>query len=187
MMFVHALRGIFSQLLIVSLLTIGFAKAEIYKCEDQYGKISYSSHLCPSHSKSSLLKQKTGALVAVQDTTLVAVAAINRQMQEPWQTDNSSHRLMILLYGVMSLLCYACYFYDKRAAERGHWRISEKSLHLLELLGGWPGALFAQRSLRHKNKKLSYQLVFWLIVSLHIVFWGDTLAFNSVLAKQFGF
>jgi uncharacterized membrane protein YsdA (DUF1294 family) len=34
----------------------------------------------------------------------------------------------------------------------------------LELLGGWPGAFLAQRWLRHKCSKGSYQAVFWLIV-----------------------
>jgi len=37
-------------------------------------------------------------------------------------------------------------------------------LHLLELLGGWPGAFLAQRRLRHKCSKRRYQFVFWLIV-----------------------
>jgi uncharacterized membrane protein YsdA (DUF1294 family) len=38
----------------------------------------------------------------------------------------------------------------------------------LELAGGWPGAFLAQRRLRHKCSKVSYQITFWLIVSLHI-------------------
>jgi uncharacterized membrane protein YsdA (DUF1294 family) len=42
--------------------------------------------------------------------------------------------------------------------------VSEANLHLLELLGGWPGAFLAQRRLRHKCSKGSYQFVFWLIV-----------------------
>ena len=33
-----------------------------------------------------------------------------------------------------------------------------------ELLGGWPAAFLAQRRLRHKCSKSSYQFVFWLIV-----------------------
>jgi uncharacterized membrane protein YsdA (DUF1294 family) len=37
-------------------------------------------------------------------------------------------------------------------------------LHLLELLGGWLAAFLAQRRLRHKSSKGSYQFVFWLIV-----------------------
>jgi uncharacterized membrane protein YsdA (DUF1294 family) len=37
-------------------------------------------------------------------------------------------------------------------------------LHLLDLLGGWPGGFLAQRRLRHKCSKGSFQFVFWLIV-----------------------
>lgn len=65
---------------------------------------------------------------------------------------------------MMSALSYWAYARDKRSAQAGEWRVSEAQLHLWELLGGWPGALVAQRRLRHKYSKASYQLVFWLIV-----------------------
>lgn len=69
------------------------------------------------------------------------------------------------IYGlVLSAITYWRYAVDKRRAEEGFWRVSEAQLHLLELLGGWPGAFLAQRRLRHKCSKGSYQLVFWLIV-----------------------
>jgi uncharacterized membrane protein YsdA (DUF1294 family) len=44
-------------------------------------------------------------------------------------------------------------------------------LHWIEFLGGWPGALFAQREIRHKNNKFSYQVIFWAIVVLHFGSW----------------
>ena len=66
-----------------------------------------------------------------------------------------------------SAITYGLYAWDKRCAQRGEWRISEKMLHLWELLGGWPGAFLAQRRLRHKSSKPSYQFTFWLIVILH--------------------
>jgi uncharacterized membrane protein YsdA (DUF1294 family) len=53
---------------------------------------------------------------------------------------------------------------DKRREEEREWRVPEARLHLLEILGGWPGAFLAQRRLRHKCSKGSYQVVFWLIV-----------------------
>lgn len=56
------------------------------------------------------------------------------------------------------------YAVDKRRARNREWRLSEQRLHLLELLGGWPAAFLAQRHLRHKCSKGSFQLVFWLIV-----------------------
>jgi uncharacterized membrane protein YsdA (DUF1294 family) len=68
-------------------------------------------------------------------------------------------------YGVLlSAFTYWAYAVDKRRAEERAWRVPEARLHLLELLGGWPGAFLAQRRLRHKCSKGSYQVVFWLIV-----------------------
>lgn len=64
----------------------------------------------------------------------------------------------------VSGLTYWIYAVDKRRAEAGLGRVPEVNLHLLELLGGWPGAFLAQRHLRHKCSKASYQFVFWLIV-----------------------
>ena len=65
---------------------------------------------------------------------------------------------------VLSAVTYWAYAVDKRRAEEGLWRVPEGHLHLLELIGGWPGAFLAQRRLRHKCSKGSYQLMFWLIV-----------------------
>ncbi len=59
---------------------------------------------------------------------------------------------------------YLLYATDKKRARTRQWRISEAVLHFFELIGGWPGAFIAQRGLRHKCSKLSYQTVFWLIV-----------------------
>jgi uncharacterized membrane protein YsdA (DUF1294 family) len=74
-------------------------------------------------------------------------------------------------YGVViSLATYAVYGADQDSAQdkTSKWRAPEKLLHGLELAGGWPGAFLAQRRLRHKCSKLSYQIVFWLIVSVHV-------------------
>jgi len=65
---------------------------------------------------------------------------------------------------VLNALTYCAYASDKRRAEAGGWRVAEAWLHLLELLGGWPGAWLAQRRLRHKGSKGSYQMAFWLVV-----------------------
>ena len=76
----------------------------------------------------------------------------------------SPYTLVLAIYAVMSLITYAVYAHDKKCAREGRWRTSESTLHFLELLGGWPGALLAQRRLRHKCRKLSYQIVYWFIV-----------------------
>lgn len=90
-------------------------------------------------------------------------------------------------YFIVSLLTFIVYTIDKTKAHNNQWRIPEKTLHLLELFGGWPGALITQRAIRHKNKKMAFQIVFWLIVLIHIAIWVDVLFLNTngVLCKLY--
>ena len=70
---------------------------------------------------------------------------------------------------VLSTLSYFMYLFDKQAAGKGAQRIPEASLHLVDLLGGWPGALVAQQQFRHKTIKQPFQTVFWATVAGNIV------------------
>ena len=76
---------------------------------------------------------------------------------------------IIAFYALMSVLAYIAYAVDKKAAIKRRQRVSEKSLHLLGLLGGWPGALLAQQQLRHKTQKTAFQVTFWLTATLNLV------------------
>jgi uncharacterized membrane protein YsdA (DUF1294 family) len=67
----------------------------------------------------------------------------------------------LALYLTTSVLTFLAYAFDKSAAQNGRWRTPENTLHLFSLVGGWPGALVAQRLLRHKSRKQSFQFVFW--------------------------
>jgi uncharacterized membrane protein YsdA (DUF1294 family) len=78
---------------------------------------------------------------------------------------------ILCAYAVSSALAFGLYGLDKARARRGGARVPESRLHLVELLGGWPGALLGQRRFRHKTRKRSYQLVFWLIGALHLAAW----------------
>lgn len=71
------------------------------------------------------------------------------------------------VYGAASGLAFLAYALDKSAARADRWRISENTLHLFGLAGGWPGALVAQQALRHKSSKASFQLVFWTTVVIN--------------------
>ena len=88
-------------------------------------------------------------------------------------------------YGIVSVLAFLLYWSDKRKARVDHWRTPENVLHALEFAGGWPGALLAQQVFRHKTRKLSFQLVFWIIVLLHQVFWIDRLFLGAQLFTLF--
>jgi uncharacterized membrane protein YsdA (DUF1294 family) len=74
----------------------------------------------------------------------------------------------LLLYLTASIVAFFAYSLDKSAARRGNWRISESFLQSCALVGGWPGALVAQRWLRHKSSKATFQTTFWWMVVLNL-------------------
>ncbi len=74
-----------------------------------------------------------------------------------------------------SLICFVMYGLDKRRAKLQARRIPERTLHGFALVGGWPGALWAQRIFRHKTQKKSFRLFFWMIVLLHLIVLGYTI------------
>jgi uncharacterized membrane protein YsdA (DUF1294 family) len=68
---------------------------------------------------------------------------------------------------LLSLVTFIRYGQDKARARRNQRRISERSLLMLGLAGGWPGALLAQRLFRHKTSKRPFQMAFWMTVVAH--------------------
>jgi uncharacterized membrane protein YsdA (DUF1294 family)/cold shock CspA family protein len=84
------------------------------------------------------------------------------------------------LYAGASLAAFLAYGLDKSAARNGRWRTKESTLHLLALVGGWPGALLAQRVYRHKSKKREFQVVFWATVLVNCGVLGWTMLPASV-------
>lgn len=71
-------------------------------------------------------------------------------------------------YLLLSIFTYLSYWFDKRKAQAGRWRTPESTLQFMSLLGGWPGALLAQRYLRHKSQKRSFLWQFWFTVLLNL-------------------
>lgn len=76
--------------------------------------------------------------------------------------------LVPLVYVAMSLVSWLAYWRDKDAAGTGQWRVTERTLHRLDLLCGWPGGLIAQQQFRHKTIKGPFQHRFWMTVLLNI-------------------
>ena len=74
---------------------------------------------------------------------------------------------VLVLYLAASPVAFLAYAFDKSAARGERWRTKEGTLHLFGLIGGWPGAFVAQKFLRHKTKKLSFQIIFWVTVVLN--------------------
>lgn len=75
---------------------------------------------------------------------------------------------VVALYVGMSIVTFALYAQDKRAAQAGRWRVPESTLLAVGLIGGWPGAIVAQQTLRHKTKKPSFRVRFWATVLVNV-------------------
>jgi uncharacterized membrane protein YsdA (DUF1294 family) len=99
-------------------------------------------------------------LVAAALVLLGALAAVVLQMAPMW---------VLAAYVLLGVVSFGVYGFDKRAARRGDWRVSEASLHGIDLIGGVAGGLVAQVVFRHKTRKEAFVLVTALIALGHIV------------------
>ena len=60
--------------------------------------------------------------------------------------------VLLVWLAVINLLTFIVYGADKRRARKGKWRVPEKTLFMLPLLGGSIGALLGMRVFHHKTK-----------------------------------
>ena len=75
---------------------------------------------------------------------------------------------LLAAYALVSGVAFIAYGLDKSAANAGRQRTPETTLHVLGLIGGWPGALLAQRVFRHKSRKLAFQHTFRVTVVVNV-------------------
>jgi uncharacterized membrane protein YsdA (DUF1294 family) len=77
--------------------------------------------------------------------------------------------LALLAYLVLvNAIAFAVFLIDKRQARRGGYRLSERALLGLSLLGGSLGAFAAMQVARHKTNKLSFRVPFQATVALQV-------------------
>lgn len=76
-------------------------------------------------------------------------------------------RRLLLLWcaGVMSLITFFLYGADKRRARQAAWRIPERTLLLLGVLGGAAGGLIGMQVFHHKTRRR----YFWAINGLSLL------------------
>lgn len=78
----------------------------------------------------------------------------------------------IVLLCCMSLATFVVYGWDKRQARNNGWRVSEKQLHTMAFMGGWPGAMVGQNYFRHKTQKIEFKVMTWAAAALHVFLVG---------------
>ena len=77
----------------------------------------------------------------------------------------------VLLLGyilLINLVTFALYGIDKRRAKLHRWRISEKTLLLLPVLGGSVGGILGMRTFRHKTKHWYFRYGLPVILVLQV-------------------
>ena len=76
---------------------------------------------------------------------------------------------IIIYFIVMNLLGFVIMWIDKRKAEKGTWRISEKTLFIITALGGGIGTIAGMYTFRHKTRKIQFVIGFPFITILEII------------------
>lgn len=113
----------------------------------------------PALRRASRTKRNAGRLAAIAVFLVVYLAAVFFWRVPVWLAG---------VYGLMSVVAFAAYAVDKSAAQSGGKRISENTLLMLGLVGGWPGAIIAQQLLHHKSSKASFRAIFWFTAAVNV-------------------
>lgn len=74
----------------------------------------------------------------------------------------------------VNIVTVAIYGWDKYQARHGGFRVPERTLHGLSVVGGSPGAYVGQVLFRHKTSKRSFIVVYCLIVAVQaaVLLWA---------------
>ena len=150
---------------------------------DQSGRSTHSASSASASAPRSIHRTRTGrssrssssSSTPAAGTTLLLLLLPVWLLLKGWGL--WSDRLPLWTVGALvavNLLTFWTYTTDKQAAVAGTRRVSENQLHLLSLLGGWPGAWLAQQVLRHKTSKLSFRAMYWFTIAAHfaaLVLW----------------
>ena len=76
--------------------------------------------------------------------------------------------LSLFYIAAVNLTAICIYGADKKRAIRNQWRISEKALLMLAVIGGSPGALLGMKVFHHKTKKPKFYLGIPVILVLEV-------------------
>lgn len=71
-----------------------------------------------------------------------------------------------------SIASFVAFALDKHRARTGGWRLRERTLHILCLLGGWPGGLAAMHLFRHKTIDRTFRALYFICIGLHLLALG---------------
>lgn len=65
---------------------------------------------------------------------------------------------IIIFLIIINIISFLAMWIDKYKAKKGKWRIPEKTLIILSLVGGSIGSLCGMYTFRHKTKKMRFSI-----------------------------
>ena len=71
---------------------------------------------------------------------------------------------------IINVITFFMMWFDKHEAKIGDWRVPERTLFLLVLLGGGIGGIAGMYVFRHKTRKWYFKIGFPAILIIQIVF-----------------
>ena len=78
-------------------------------------------------------------------------------------------KIVLVYLFFINIITFFIYGYDKRQAIKDQWRISEKTLILLAIIGGSLGAMMGMRTFHHKTLKNKFRIGIPVIVIVQII------------------
>jgi len=108
--------------------------------------------------KKSIRSQNLGVNLTIGFCVLIVMVTILGKL--PYQIS--------VIYFIASILAFLVYAFDKSAAQNNRWRTKESTLHIISIIGGWPGAYYAQNKLRHKSSKAEFKRTFLVTVLINL-------------------
>lgn len=78
-------------------------------------------------------------------------------------------RMMVWYIALSNLTAFLAYGIDKRRARQHKWRIPERNLLGLALIGGSAGALAGMYLFRHKTRKMKFVIGIPVILAVQLI------------------
>lgn len=75
---------------------------------------------------------------------------------------------IVIYYVLVNIVLFGLFFVDKRKAIKNKWRISERTLLVVGLLGGGAGGLASMKLTHHKTRKTYFYIVYVCGIVIHV-------------------
>lgn len=76
---------------------------------------------------------------------------------------------IIIYFILINIIGFLAMYIDKQKAKKGKWRIPEKTIFIITVLGGGIGTISGMYAFRHKTQKLHFTIGLPTITILEII------------------